>query len=332
MKKKIGMMALAGAVALAAAGCAKSGNVQAQSESVEAAVVGEAVAGEVQKPQTVTVEHSLGTTKVSYKPQRIAALDLAALDILDGLGLGDKVVGIPKKSSVSYLTTYIDDKEIVNLGSVKEVDMEALNSLEPDLIIIGGRLSSEYEKLAKIAPTIGVEIDHEAGYLASARKNVENIASLYGKEDAAEELFTGFERRVQELYAAAEGQTSITGLVTSGSMSTLGSGSRCSLITGEVGFENAAADVNATHGDTASFELLLEKNPDYIFVLDRDTAINSEGAKVAKEVMDNEIVHKTDAYQNDRIVYLTPDVWYLTEGGITATDTMLKDLEAGILR
>lgn len=324
MKKKIGMMILAGTMMLAAAGCAKNGDtVTTAAESQNA---------DSTNAETMTVTHSMGTTEVPYEPQRIAALDLAALDILDRLGLGDKVVGIPKKSSVSYLTAYIDNADITNLGSVKEVDMEALNSLEPDLIIIGGRLSSEYENLAKIAPTVGVQVDHEEGYLASARSNVEMIASLYGKEEEAQEIFAGFEERVQALRAAAEGKTSITGLVTSGSMSTLGNGSRCSLITNEAGFENAAADVNTTHGDSASFELLLDKNPDYIFVLDRDTAINADGAKVAKEVMDNEIVHKTSAYQNDQIVYLTPDVWYLSEGGITATDTMLKDLEAGVLK
>lgn len=331
MKKKFGMLILAGAMMLAVAGCSKSKNTDAQSESVAAATVG-AGSQEEEKPETVSVVHSMGTTEVPYEPQRIAALDLAALDILDSLGLGDRVVGIPKKSSVSYLASYLDNSEIVNLGSVKEVDMEALNSLEPDLIIIGGRLASEYEAISKIAPTIGVQIDHEEGYLDSARKNVENIASLYGKADEAERIFAEFESRTIALRAAAEGKTSITGLVTSGSMSTLGNGSRCSLITNEVGFENAASDVNATHGDTASFELLLDKDPDYIFVLDRDTAINSEGAKVAKEVMDNEIVHKTGAYQNDQIVYLTPDVWYLSEGGIQATDTMLQDLESGILR
>lgn len=326
MKKKIGVLVLTGVMALAVAGCGKRENADVQSESVAVEAVG------VGNPETVTVVHSMGTTKVPYEPQRIAALDLAALDILDSLGLGDKVVGIPKKSSVSYLTSYIDNSGIVNLGSVKEVDMEALNSLEPDLIIIGGRLASEYENISKIAPTIGVQIDHAEGYLNSARKNVENIASLYGKESEAERVFADFETRIQALNAAAEGKTSITGLVTSGSMSTLGNGSRCSLITNEVGFENAAADVNATHGDTASFELLLDKNPDYIFVLDRDTAINSEEAKVATEVMDNEIVQKTDAYQNDRIVYLTPDVWYLSEGGIQATDRMLEDLEEGVMR
>ena len=71
-------------------------------------------------------------------------------------------------------------------------------------------------------------------------------------------------------------------------------------------------------------------NPDYLFVLDRDSAINTEGAKLAREVMENELVKKTSAYQNGNVVYLTPSVWYLAEGGITATDVMLRDLEEGL--
>lgn len=281
-------------------------------------------------PETVTLTHSMGEIEVPYNPQKIAVLDLAALDILDSLGLGDRVVGIPKKSSVSYLTSYIDDENIANLGSVKEVDMEALNALEPDMIFIGGRLSSEYENISAIAPTYLLQVDREKGYMNSVNDNVKAIASVFGEEEKAEELLSGFDGRVEALKASAEGKTTMIGIVTSGSMSTLGDDSRCSLIGNEIGFENVSDEVDSTHGDSASFELVLEKNPDYVFILDRDTAINAEDAKTAKDVMENEIIMKTAAYQNDTIVYLTPDVWYLSEGGITATDTMLSDLEAGM--
>lgn len=286
---------------------------------------------EQKEAEKVTVSHALGETEVIKNPGKVAVLDLGALDIMDALGLGDRVAGVPKKSSVSYLLSYNEDETVANLGSVKEVDMEKLNSLEPDLIIIGGRLSSEYDNLSKIAPTICIKVDHENGYMVSAKENVDIIASIFGMEEKANEFFDGFDERLAAIKEAAEGKTAILGLVTSGSLSTLGNGSRCSVITNEAGFENLAVEVDSTHGDSASFELLLDKNPDYMFILDRDTAINADGAKVAKEVMDNEIVQKTSAYQNGTIVYLTPDVWYLSEGGITATDTMLGDLEAGVL-
>ena len=56
------------------------------------------------------------------------------------------------------------------------------------------------------------------------------------------------------------------------------------------------------------------------------------GAKLAQEIMENELVMGTDAYQNGHIVYLShPSVWYTAEGGITALDLMLQDLEQEIL-
>ena len=79
-------------------------------------------------------------------------------------------------------------------------------------------------------------------------------------------------------------------------------------------------------------EFIVEKAPDYIFVMDRDAAIGTDGAKLAREIMENELVMGTDAYKNGNIVYLAhPAVWYTAEGGITALDLMLQDLESELL-
>ena len=69
----------------------------------------------------------------------------------------------------------------------------------------------------------------------------------------------------------------------------LGNDGRCSLIGREIGFENIGVDANidtSTHGNEASFEFIVEKNPQYIFVMDRDAAIGTDGAKLAQEIMD----------------------------------------------
>ena len=107
----------------------------------------------------------------------------------------------------------------------------------------------------------------------------------------------------------------------------------CSIIGVEIGFENLGdGNVTSTHGNETSFELVVELNPDYIFVLDRDAAIATEGAKLAQEIMENELVMSTDAYQNGHLVYLEhPAVWYTAEGGVTALDYMLSDLESALL-
>ena len=66
--------------------------------------------------------------------------------------------------------------------------------------------------------------------------------------------------------------------------------------------------------------------------MDRDAAVGTDGAKLAQEIMENQLVMGTDAYKNGHIVYLShPAVWYTAEGGITALDLMLSDLESTLL-
>jgi len=296
----------------------------------------ESQSDEPQQPEFITVTTRDGNKEpveieVPYDPQRIVTLDMPSLDMLDNWGLGDRVVGMPKAHPIEYLTDYFNNEEIANTGTLHEVDMEELIALEPDIIFIGGRMAEQYDALSEIAPVIYNTINYDIGMIQSVKDNAATVASIFGMEEAAAKQLAGFDSRVAALAEAAGGKTAVSGIITSANLNTLGNGSRCSIIGNEVGFTNLANDVDSTHGNEASFELLVSLDPDYIFILDRDAAINAEGAQLAQEVMDNELVHQTSAYQNGNIIYLNPTVWYIAEGGITATDVILSDLEAGIL-
>ena len=287
-------------------------------------------------PETITISTLNGNREtmelaVPYDPQRIAVLDMASLDILDRLGVGDRVVG-SATTALDYLQAYVTNEEIANLGTIKEADLEAVMASEPDVIFIGGRLSSSYDALSEIAPVIYLATDTEIGVVESVRQNAATIASLFGLEAEVDALMADFDARIAALAAFAEDQNAIVGLCTSGSFNVLGSDGRCSMISVEIGFDNLGdGDVTSTHGNESSFELIVELNPDYIFVLDRDAAIATEGAKLAQEIVENELVMETDAYKNGHIVYLAhPTVWYTAEGGITALDIMLQDLESAL--
>ena len=106
-----------------------------------------------EKPKTVTIKSFNANNEetdleVPYDAQRIAVMDMAALDILDSLGLGDRVVG-SSSTSLDYLQEYVTNDEIVDLGTIKEADMEAVMSCEPDVIFIGGRLAQSYESVCR---------------------------------------------------------------------------------------------------------------------------------------------------------------------------------------
>ena len=268
--------------------------------------------------------------QVPYDAKRIAILDMPSLDIIDNLGLGNRVVGTAD-TSIEYLTDYVENTE--NLGTIKEADLEAVMSVEPDVIFIGGRLAESYDALSEIAPVVYLSTDTELGVIESVRKNATTIASIFGKEAEVETLMADFDERIAKLNEFADGKNAVIGMCTSGAFSTLGNDGRLSIIGREIGFNNIASnDVTSTHGNESSFELLVDLNPEYIFILDRDAAISTEGAKLAQEIMNNELVAKTNAYKNDNIIYLAhPSIWYTAEGGITALDYMLSDLENELL-
>ena len=288
-------------------------------------------------PETVTItslnaEREPVELEVPYDPQRIAILDMPSLDILDSLGLGDRVVG-SATTTLEYLQAYVPGDTIANLGTIKEADLEAVMACEPDVIFIGGRLSASYDALSEIAPVVFLSTDTEIGVVESVRNNATTIASMFGLEAQVDELMAGFDARIEALAAFAEGKNAIVGLCTSGSFNILGSDGRCSIISVEIGFDNLGdGDVTATHGNESSFELVVELDPDYMFVLDRDAAIGTDGAQLAKEIVENELVMDTNVYKDGHIVYLAnPTVWYTAEGGITALDIMLGDLEGALL-
>ena len=288
-------------------------------------------------PEIVTITSLNGNgeateLEVPYDPQRIAILDMASLDILDRLGLGERVVG-SATTTLEYLQAYVPGDTIANLGTIKEADLEAVMACEPDVIFIGGRLSASYDALSEIAPVVYLSTDSEIGVVESVRNNAAIIASMFGLEAQVEELMAGFDARIEALATFAEGKTAIVGLCTSGSFNVLGSDGRCSIISVEIGFDNLGdSGVTSTHGNESSFELIVELDPDYMFVLDRDAAIGTDGAQLAQEIVENELVMDTNVYKNGNIVYLAnPTVWYTAEGGITALDIMLQDLEGALL-
>lgn len=349
--KKLLSLALAMALMFSFAACGTSSGTDSSSstsgassadpasESSSEASAAPESSEEAAKPETVTIKSLNGNKEetdleVPYDAQRIAVMDMAALDILDSLGLGDRVVG-SSSTSLDYLQDYVTNESVSNLGTIKEADMEAVMACEPDVIFIGGRLSSSYDALSEIAPVVFLSTDTEIGVVESMRKNASTIASMFGVEDQVDSLMSGFDTRIEALAAFAADKTAIVGMCTSGSFNVLGNDGRCSIIGVEVGFENIGVDAEidtSTHGNEASFEFIVEKAPDYIFVMDRDAAIGTDGAQLAQEIMENELVMGTDAYKNGSIVYLEhPAVWYTAEGGIHALDLMLSDLESALL-
>ena len=241
------MAAVSAAGVLTACGASSS---TASSVASSVAASSEATTSSEAVPESVTIKAFNGAkelvdVEVPFDPQRIAILELASLDILDELGVGDRVVGTAS-TSLDYLQSYVTNDSIVNLGNIKEADMEAVMACEPDIIFIGGRLSKSYDALCEIAPVVFLATDAEKGVVESTRENAMTIASIFGLEDHVEALMADFDSRIDALKAFAEGKTAIVGMTTSGSFNVLGNDGRCSIIGREVGFTNLGVDLRTS--------------------------------------------------------------------------------------
>lgn len=162
--KKTGLLTIAAVMVLGLSACSGSNETnESQTEAVTKA-----------EPSVVTVKTLNGDKKevdleVPFDPKRVAVMDMAALDILDQLGLEDRVVGA-SDTSLDYLEKYMEKEQVAALGTIKEADMEAVMASEPDVIFIGGRLAKSYDALSEIAPVVYLSIDTQLGTLESVRK------------------------------------------------------------------------------------------------------------------------------------------------------------------
>ncbi|UFJ40320.1 siderophore ABC transporter substrate-binding protein [Brevibacillus humidisoli] len=277
--------------------------------------------------EELTIKHQLGETKVKKNPQKVVVFDMGALDTLDKLGI--EVAGVPQDSLPSYLEKYKDAK-YENVGSLKEPDFEKINQIGPDVILISGRQSEAYEELSEIAPTVFVGVDTNR-YMESFKENAKLIGQLFGKESAVEEELAKIDESIKSLHdkASTSGKNGLIILTTGGKVSAYGAGSRFGLIHDVFGVPPVDENIEAsTHGQSISFEYIVEKDPDYLFVVDRDAVVGGESA--AKQVVENELMKNTKAFKNNHIIYLDPNYWYLSGGGLISVAEMVKEIEAGI--
>lgn len=278
--------------------------------------------------EEITVSHAQGETTLQTNPETVYVFDYAALDLLDTLGI--EVDGVPATNMPPYLSKYAGD-EYAKIGSIFEPDYEAVNAGQPDLTIVAARSSTAYPQLSEMVPTIDVTNDW-GDFIGSSKANAELIGTIFEKQDEVAALIDDLDASIAEFNEAAPDLGTVFVVLTSaGEVTAYGPGSRFGFVHDALGLEPAVEDVEeATHGEAISFEFILETNPDWLIVLDRDAAVG-QGTGAAEQVLDNELVHQTNAWQNDQVIYVDPVRWYITNGGVSNLNAIIDELSAAML-
>lgn len=281
--------------------------------------------------ETVSVTHELDDEAVEVKknPENVVVFDFGSLDTMAALGLEENIVGLPQATVPAYLKQFKDEK-YQNLGSLKEPDFEAIHAAKPELIIISARQAELYDQFKEIAPTIYLNMEYE-NTLESFESNVHTIAEIFDKEDEAKAELAKVEEKIATVKEKAEAsdEKGLIVLGTEGKVSAYGPASRFGLVHDVLGVIPADENIESSrHGQSITYEYILETNPDVLYIIDRDAAIGN-GASV-KDSIENDLVKKTNAFKNDKMIYLDGEVWYLASGGLESMNIMVDEVAEGL--
>lgn len=272
--------------------------------------------------EDVTIETAQGDVAVAAMPASVAVFDVSAIDTMAALGV------MPTGVISNLYVDYLDDvsANATSVGSLFEPDFEAVNALAPELVIVGGRSSTQLEAMSGLAPTIDMTIWGD-DLLDQVLARLSAYGTLFGKEAEAATLAAEFNALKEAASAAAAGQGNALIVMTNGpKISAYGAGSRFGWLHTALNIAEAVEGVDeATHGEAISFEFIHEANPDWLIVIDRVAAIGSEGES-AQQTLDNELIADTDAWKNGNVIYLNSANIYIAGGGVQSMMGIMQSL------
>lgn len=283
----------------------------------------------VTEDATVQIAHAQGTTVVPKDPKRVVVLSPAALDIIDALGV--TVIGVPKTSAhyPAHLEKYNGDAYF-DAGTLFEPNYEKLSNEKPDVIIAGARARDAYDKLSEIAPTISPDIDPQT-FVDSMKERTVQLGELFDRQDKARQILAAFDAQIADVRTeSANAGTAMMLMVNGGKLSAYSPGSRFGFIYDVLGFKPATRfGKTGNHGNSVSPEFVMEANPDWLFVLDRDSAIGRKAGASAGQVLDNPLIRRTTAWKKQQVVYLDSASLYIA-GGLQSYSLLMDQVKQAL--
>lgn len=288
--------------------------------------------------QVTVVDAQNRTVEVPRNPEVVVATDWSVIRTLADLGV--EVDAVPKANSTlpADLAKYAE-AGVTTVGTLQEPDYEAINALEPDLVIVGSRsgtpeVVAELERFAPAVIDLSARFDQPSEQLPATRTRVEQLGEIFDKKAEAAALMDGAEAELSAVRAevSASDSTAVFVQVSGGTASAYGPGSRFGIVYDGLGYRDTGAPVDpkASHGQEVSQEFFQQYNPGALLVLDRAATIGSQGEAPALDVLSNDLVGSTDAAKNDRIHVVDGFSWYIAAAAPSSLRQMAADVRASL--
>ncbi len=302
--KRMGALALAAALCLNLAACGAASSSAASSAAASSqAVASSAAASEAagitltdQAGRTVTLEQPAESIVSCYYISTYATI---------ALGLKDKIVGLENKADTRalYALAAPELPQLTQVGTLKELNVEAVAALEPDLVIMPQKLIDNAQTLEDLGITVMI-VNPET------QEGLETMLTLIGEAcGASDQAQALIDYNHTQLERAAE----MTADLEKPSVCLLGNSSYLSVapaamyqndLIEQAGGVNAAASIEEDYWADVSYETLLALAPEVL-------VIPSAASYTAEDVMNDPQLADLPAVQNGA-VYTMPqglDEW-----------------------
>lgn len=276
-----------------------------------------------------TVEHAMGTTTIDGTPKRIVILTNEGTEAL--LAMGVKPVGAVQSWTGNPWYDHIADqmKDVKEVGTESEINLEAIAALKPDLII-GNKMRQEdkYEALSAIADTVFAET-----LRGDWQENFKLYAKAINKEDKGQEVLDKYNNRIKDIQEKL-GDKINTEVSMVRFMPTdvriYHKDSFSGVILDQIGLKRPASqDVDDFAAKGVTKERIPEMDGDVIFYFTYETG-KDEGQQVEDKWTNDPLWKNLEAVKAGKAYEVSDTIWN-TAGGVIAANLMLDDLEDKLL-
>lgn len=265
---------------------------------------------------------------LSQQPERVAVLGFPDYDSLKALGLEGKIVAAPKGNIPAYIGQM--PNSIIDTEDLHQPNLEAIRASQPDLIIASGRARASIDALEKIAPVFMYETTREDYWKTFREVNLE-LAKIFGKEKKVQDLIQQIDDQAQDIQdynASHSGQTTLTLMLSQGEYKDFSKHSRFAFIYQYLNFDALGQlETKSSHGDHISAQAINDLDPERIFVIDRNKAIQSDDNQ---SLLQDDLLKETQAYKNGRVYELDAALWYLGGGGLASTLLQIEEISKSL--
>lgn len=240
------------------------------------------------------------TVTIDQEPKRIAILHTNYLEYFFALGSAPVAsagasVGTAQQALETYetLLPYKGKNQIIDLGSAREINIEAVLEAQPDVIItfVGhGGLDEIYDQLNQIAPVVLLDFNE------TWQNQTRACAEIVGKEETAEQIIKDTEDAIASAHNVISAQDKTIALFrTNGGTAFMARGNKSYYDT----FGITAPTGYTYDYEAYTLEAVAEMNPDYIIF--QDYIKISEGFADTQKA--SSVWRNLKAVKNKNIIY-----------------------------